>query len=120
MEIRQLEYFKEIADTGSINEAARRLNMSQPPLTAQIDELESRLKLRLLERSPRGVKATPEAQALLPEIVRFISRAQELEFAVKQVQNGHRALITIASVHEAMLSWVPKFRKKPSPTMWAR
>ena len=86
--------------------------MSQPPLAAQIDELESRLKLRLLERSPRGVKATPEAVALLPEIMRFVYRAQELEFAVKQVQNGHRALITIASVHEAMLSWVPKFREK--------
>ncbi len=35
MEIRQLEYFHEIAATGSINEAARRLNMSQPPLSYQ-------------------------------------------------------------------------------------
>ena len=110
--VRQLLLVAVVLQEKSFRGAARRLNMSQPPLTAQIDELESRLKLRLLERSPRGVKATPEAQALLPEIVRFISRAQELEFAVKQVQNGHRALITIASVHEAMLSWVPKFRKK--------
>lgn len=31
MELRQLEYFVRIADTGSINEAARKLNMSQPP-----------------------------------------------------------------------------------------
>ena len=31
MELRQLEYFREIANTGSINEAARKLNMSQPP-----------------------------------------------------------------------------------------
>mgnify|MGYP000388176429 CR=1 FL=1 len=37
MEIRQLEYFREIATTGSINEAARRLNMSQPPLSYQIE-----------------------------------------------------------------------------------
>ena len=35
MEIRQLEYFHEIAATGSIHEAARRLNMSQPPLSYQ-------------------------------------------------------------------------------------
>ena len=33
MEIRQLEYFRKIAQTGSINEAARQLNMSQPPLS---------------------------------------------------------------------------------------
>ena len=41
MEIRQLEYFHEIAATGSINEAARRLNMSQPPLSYQIKQLEA-------------------------------------------------------------------------------
>ena len=40
MEIRQLEYFHEIAATGSINEAARRLNMSQPPLSYQMKMLE--------------------------------------------------------------------------------
>ena len=44
MEIRQLEYFHEIAATGSINEAARRLNMSQPPLSYQIKQLEAELK----------------------------------------------------------------------------
>ena len=35
MEIRQLEYFHEIAATGSINEAARRLNMSAAELSDQ-------------------------------------------------------------------------------------
>ena len=33
MEIRQLEYFRKIAETGSINAAAKLLNMSQPPLS---------------------------------------------------------------------------------------
>ena len=41
MELRQLEYFREIASTGSINEAARHLNMSQPPLSYQIRQLET-------------------------------------------------------------------------------
>ena len=50
MEIRQLEYFHEIAATGSINEAARRLNMSQPPLSYQIKQLEAELKVKLFER----------------------------------------------------------------------
>ena len=44
MELRQLEYFREIASTGSINEAARHLNMSQPPLSYQIRQLENELK----------------------------------------------------------------------------
>ena len=36
MELRQLEYFRVIAETESIHEAARRLNMSQPPLSYQL------------------------------------------------------------------------------------
>ena len=36
MELRQLEYFCRIADTGSIHEAARRLNLSQPPLSLSL------------------------------------------------------------------------------------
>ena len=47
MEIRQLEYFREIATTGSINEAARRLNMSQPPLSYQMKQLEAELNVTL-------------------------------------------------------------------------
>lgn len=110
--LRQLLLFAVVVEEKSLRNAARRLNMSQPPLTAQIDELEARLKLKLLERSPRGVKATLEGESLMPEITRFVTHAEELEFAVKQIQSGHRALLTVASVHEAMLSWVPRFREK--------
>lgn len=71
MDLRQLEYFREIADTGSINEAARRMNMSQPPLSYQLKLLEEELNVRLFERSRSGVTLT-EAGKLL------YSRAGEL------------------------------------------
>ena len=48
MELRQLEYFCKIADTGSVSEAARRRNMSQPPLSYQLRRLEEELN----ENSP--------------------------------------------------------------------
>ena len=48
MEIRQLEYFRKIAQTGSINEAARQLNMSQPPLSYQLKLLEEELEAALV------------------------------------------------------------------------
>ena len=47
MELRQLEYFRQIADTHSFNEAARHLNMSQPPLSYQIHQLEEELGVKL-------------------------------------------------------------------------
>ena len=64
MELRQLEYFIKIADTGSVSEAARRLNMSQPPLSYQLKRLEEELNVKLLARTSRGVELT-EAGRLL-------------------------------------------------------
>ena len=49
MELRQLEYFRQIADTHSFNEAARHLNMSQPPLSYQIHQLEEELGVQLFD-----------------------------------------------------------------------
>ena len=66
MEIRQREYFKEIADTGSINEAARRLNMSQPPLSSQLRRLEDELNVRLFERTKKGVSLTKPGNSFIP------------------------------------------------------
>ena len=62
MEIRQLEYFREIATTGSINEAARRLNMSQPPLSYQMKQLEAELNVTLFERTRTGVTLTESSE----------------------------------------------------------
>lgn len=53
--IRQMLLFAAVVQEGSFRRAAERLNMSQPPLTAQIDELETRLKVKLLVRTPRGL-----------------------------------------------------------------
>ena len=80
MEIRQLEYFREIATTGSINEAARRLNMSQPPLSYQMKQLEAELNVTLFERTRTGVTLT-EAGKLLYEraenLLNFVSSTRQ-------------------------------------------
>lgn len=63
MELRQLEYFVRIADTGSINEAARKLNMSQPPLSYSLRQLEGELGAELFTRSAKGGRADRGGQA---------------------------------------------------------
>lgn len=64
MELRQLEYFCRIAESGSIHEAARRLNMSQPPLSYQLKQLEQELHTTLLVRTSKGVELTEAGQML--------------------------------------------------------
>ena len=108
--IRQLLLFAVVVEEKSFRRAAERLSMSLPPLASQIDELESRLGVRLLVRSPRGVEVTPEGRALLPEVKRVIEQAELLAYSVSRIRSGHRGLITVGAVMEAMLSWVPGFQ----------
>lgn len=109
--IRQMLLFAAVVQEGSFRQAARRLNISQPPLTAQIDELEDRLKVKLLVRTPRGVRMTAQGQAFLPLVQNFIAQAELLDYSINELKDGHKALLTVAAVSEAMLSWIPDFRK---------
>ncbi|MDO4937517.1 MAG: LysR family transcriptional regulator [Sutterellaceae bacterium] len=109
--IRQMLLFAAVVEEGSFRRAADRLNMSQPPLTAQIDELESRLKVKLLVRTPRGVRMTAQGQAFLPLVRNFIAQAELLDYSIEELRLGHKALLTVAAVSEAMMSWIPEFRR---------
>lgn len=58
MELRQLTYFKAVAEHGSISAAARSLHLSQPPLSVAINQLEIELGVRLLDRTAKGITLT--------------------------------------------------------------
>lgn len=56
--------FAAVAEESSIRQAAEKLNMSVPPLLAQLNELEERLQIRLFDRSPRGIQLSSAGQSL--------------------------------------------------------
>ena len=66
MEIRQLRMFREVVDAGSISEAARRMNLSQPPLSYHMKMLEQELGVMLFHRGKKRIELT-EAGKLLYE-----------------------------------------------------
>jgi LysR family transcriptional regulator, salicylic acid-responsive activator of bsdBCD len=84
MELRQLEYFIKIADTGSVSEAARRLNMSQPPLSYQLRRLEEELNVRLLTRTSRGVELTEAGRLLYRRASSLIEYARSTRDEVSE------------------------------------
>ncbi|MER7694500.1 LysR family transcriptional regulator [Streptomyces sp. NPDC097610] len=68
VELRELKYFKTVAEFGSMAKAASALHMTQPTLSRQIAQLERRLGHRLLRRSPRGTALTPAGEGLLAHV----------------------------------------------------
>lgn len=64
MELRQLEYFRAIVDTGTISGAARVLHMTQPPLSYQIKMLEEELQVPLLIRGTKKITLTEAGKTL--------------------------------------------------------
>ena len=56
MNLKQLEYFVAIAEERQITAAARRLNISQPPLSYELRQLESELGVTLVVRGPRQAR----------------------------------------------------------------
>ncbi len=64
MDLRQLEYFRAVAQTGSISEAARKLHLSQPPVSVQMKQLELELGVTLFERGSREIRLTQAGQIL--------------------------------------------------------
>mgnify|MGYP000848599369 CR=1 FL=1 len=105
MEIRQLEYFHEIAATGSINEAARRLNMSQPPLSYQIKQLEAELKVKLFERTRAGVTLTEAGKLLYDRTENILSYVRSTELEVSKA--GKKQVLRIGMTPTTVTTIMP-------------
>ena len=55
MRIQQLEYLERIVEAGSINEAAKRLFLTQPSLSNAVKELENEMGIQIFQRSSGGI-----------------------------------------------------------------
>ncbi|MGL6292249.1 LysR family transcriptional regulator [Eubacterium aggregans] len=65
MTLQQLKYAIAVADSGSMNQAAARLFITQPSLSATIKELEEEIGVLLFLRSNRGITVTAEGEEFL-------------------------------------------------------
>jgi LysR family transcriptional regulator, nitrogen assimilation regulatory protein len=79
VDLKDLKYFRAIAECGTFSKAAAHLRIAQPALSRKIQKLEHDLGVQLLQRNARGVTATEAGRVLL-------GRAQELEQALEDTR----------------------------------
>lgn len=95
MDIRQLEYFVELAKTQNFRKAAEQLHLSQPALSKSIRLLESELNTVLIERTNKSFKLTDTGDALFQKAVFLIQQFQDVYKTIEDVRLSNQGEIKI-------------------------
>lgn len=115
MDLRQLRYLIAVADELSFTAAARICNVSQPPISRAIAELERELDARLFERDSHRVTLTPAGVSLVEDARRLLDLAERSGDRAHRIAKGLGGSLTLAfggSAAYAMLpAMVRRFRR---------
>lgn len=98
MDIRQLHYFETIVEEGTISAAARKLHISQPPLSAQMHLLEDELQVTLFNRGARQIRLT-DAGKVLHKYAREILELEDVaEEELQNLRTGRKGSVRIGLI----------------------
>lgn len=95
MELRHLRYFIAVAEERHFSRAALRLHLSQPPLSQQIQALESELGVQLFTRGRGGVRTTPAGDTLLPLARAILEQVDHAVDQTRQVGRGDTGRLAV-------------------------
>lgn len=96
VEVRELRYFRAVAEELNFSRAAARLGMAQPPLSRAIRLLERRLRVQLFERTSRQVSLTPAGRVLLVEAEKALEAVAAAVRHTRRAAEGAPALVVTA------------------------
>ncbi|WP_031484586.1 LysR substrate-binding domain-containing protein [Maridesulfovibrio frigidus] len=102
METRQLKYFLAVAEELHFGNAARRLNISQPPLSQQIMKFEYELGVKLFERNKRSVRLTAAGESLLTDARTILKSIDKAKCSLQSVALGEKGRLSIGYIGPAM------------------
>lgn len=109
IELRPLRQFVAVAEELHFGRAARRLHMTQPPLTQAVQALERTLGLALFVRTRRSVALTPAGEALLDQARRLLRAADALPAAVHAAAAGRAGVLRLAFVSSIAYGPLPEW-----------
>lgn len=110
-ELSHLRCFVAVAEELHFGRAAARLNLTQPPLSRQIQLLEHALDVRLLERTSRSVSLTRAGHGFLPEARRLLRLAEGAALAARRTASGDEGSITLGFTAASGYDFLPRLIK---------
>lgn len=111
MELKQLKYFVTVADEGSISAAARKLFMSQPPLSLQIKLLEKELDCCLFERGARRVSLTEQGKYLYDKAQSLLKIHDNTKEEILDLTHSNSGTVRLGVVSSVVNLFSKKFLK---------
>ena len=97
MELRHLRYFVAVAEEQNVTQAAKRLHLSQPPLSRQIRDLETEMGLALFERGANAIRLTEAGRIFLSEARAVLQRAEDAVSFTKSMANRNHSGVRVGS-----------------------
>jgi DNA-binding transcriptional LysR family regulator len=108
LELRQLECFVAVAEERSFSRAARRLHMTQPPLTRRMKRLERELGATLLLRTTHGVEVTPPGRVLLAHARRVLGLTDRIVQDTLAAEAGEVGELVVGYFGSVIFDVVPR------------
>ncbi|WP_059379360.1 LysR family transcriptional regulator [Achromobacter sp. PD1] len=105
--LRQMEAFRAVMLTGSMNGAAKLLFVSQPAVSRLIAHTEQSLGLQLFERDKGKLTPTPEAQRLFQEVGPLFDEALRIDELARDLAERPEGALTLCSSPSLALNFVP-------------
>ncbi len=97
MNLRHIEVFHAVMSAGSVTEAARRLNVTQPAVSTMLKHAESNLGVKLFERFGGRLVPTPDAEALFPTATGIFAGVENFQRSAQDVREGRKGFVGVVT-----------------------
>lgn len=111
IEIKHFQLIRAIAESGSMTKASQKLFLTQPSLSHQLKEIESRLGARLFLRVNKSMVLTPDGRRILDAGAEILTKVSALEQEIRAF-NGRVRQLRITTQCYTCYHWLPSLMKK--------
>lgn len=111
MNLKQIEYFIALAEELHFGRAAERLGMAQPPLSRQIQQIESDLGAQLINRGRNAISLTQAGERFYQRGSALLAQLSDIRLEIRRIGQGAEGRLRIGFVGSATYGMLPTILK---------